>query len=450
MDRRELRVLFGLLFRNADGSAFRPYEYQLDLALPIVSGLSKRIITTMPTRAGKSHILALTTLLLTLERPGQAWNLIAPRQSQARILMNYVIQHLADSKPLRDNLPAPLQGVREVGRLQREVSKERITFQNGSEIRILSAQGSADRLLGFGGNVILDESPLIPDSVYESMILRMLGDSPDSVLVQIGNPVSLNHFYEDWHDPRFLKVRVTWRECVSEGRFSREFVDEQRGALSESYFRVMYEAEFVPDATDALIPFDSISNSVEAELESDDKADSWYELGVDVARGGRDQTVITVARHDEDSNTWVERVVELREKDLMNIVGRVKQLASEYEAQSVKVDDVGLGGGVTDRLRELGVPVVAFNAARRPASPRLYANKKTEEAWRLRQSFVEGRISIPRDHRLVSELRKWTLKIDSSERQKLVDPEDKSPDYADSLLLACVRSGFKVGGARVF
>jgi hypothetical protein len=77
-------------------------------------------------------------------------------------------------------------------------------------------------------------------------------------------------------------------------------------------------------------------------------------LGVDVARFGSDRTVLAVRRGN------VVRVAQsFGGRDLMQTTGAVTELARALTAEhgrkpTVVVDDVGLGGGVTDRLRELG------------------------------------------------------------------------------------------------
>ena len=66
--------------------------------------------------------------------------------------------------------------------------------------------------MGWGGDlVILDESCLITEEVYRSKISRMLGDNPDSMLVEIGNPWNrLNQMWKHWNDPIFTKFHIPY------------------------------------------------------------------------------------------------------------------------------------------------------------------------------------------------------------------------------------------------
>ena len=66
-----------------------------------------------------------------------------------------------------------------------------------------------------------------------------------------------------------------------------------------------------------------------------------------------------------------------------------------------------------------------------------FFNLKTEAAFRLADMMKAGQVSgIPEASRYVLQLRAWTYEIRSDRQLKLIDPEDKSPDYADSLLIA--------------
>ncbi|MHA1344377.1 MAG: DEAD/DEAH box helicase family protein, partial [Promethearchaeota archaeon] len=176
-----LKYLFPLLFR-INNKPFRPYSYQLKIAEPIYYKTQKRIIITATTRAGKTLILALTSILYALKYPNSRILIIAPTYDQAKIMMNYIIQHLFDNEFLLSQIANR--------DLRTEVSKQKITFNNMSTIEIFSAQGEAERLMGIGGDlIIVDESSLVSDEVFRMRISRMLGDNPDSILVEIGNPI---------------------------------------------------------------------------------------------------------------------------------------------------------------------------------------------------------------------------------------------------------------------
>ena len=107
-------------------------------------------------------------------------------------------------------------------------------------------------------------------------------------------------------------------------------------------------------------------------------------LGVDVARYGTDETVV-VARDQQA----VLKVVPRNGLSTMETAGMVQHVAKELGVgpADVFVDDTGVGGGVTDRLRELGMPVTAVLLGGRADDPTRFADKRAECYWRLRESL---------------------------------------------------------------
>jgi hypothetical protein len=106
-------------------------------------------------------------------------------------------------------------------------------------------------------------------------------------------------------------------------------------------------------------------------------------LGVDVARFGSDSTVLAVRRGN------VIRVARSYQgRDLMQTTGEVASLARRLQAEhgrrpTVVIDDVGVGGVVTDRLRELNeFRVVDFNGGRKAFSAD-YPNRRSELWWQF-------------------------------------------------------------------
>jgi hypothetical protein len=131
----------------------------------------------------------------------------------------------------------------------------------------------------------------------------------------------------------------------------------------------------------------------------------------------------------------------------MQLTGAV---VAEYEAQKpedkpdqILVDSIGLGAGVVDRLRELGLPAEGVNVSESPSfSPnQTYANLKAELWYKAKAWFERRDCRIPDDSRLISELATVRYTFTSSGKTKVESKEDikkrglKSPDCADSLIL---------------
>ena len=82
------------------------------------------------------------------------------------------------------------EGLTNLERLKKEVSKKKITLKNNSSIEFksvdLNREGFAVMGLGYD-LIIVEESAEIPDEAY-AKIYRMLLEHPDSMILEIGNP----------------------------------------------------------------------------------------------------------------------------------------------------------------------------------------------------------------------------------------------------------------------
>jgi len=60
------------------------------------------------------------------------------------------------------------------------------------------------------------------------------------------------------------------------------------------------------------------------------------------------------------------------------------------------IDVPGVGGGVVDRLIELGLPVIPYNGGEAPIDKERFVNAHAEDYWTLRELFEAGKsTSIP-------------------------------------------------------
>lgn len=165
-------------------------------------------------------------------------------------------------------------------------------------------------------------------------------------------------------------------------------------------------------------------------------------LAVDCARFGDDETVFTILEN-RSLKLWEETYIEeYRNKDLMWTVGRFIDLKREFDTDIHIVDDIGIGGGVTDRLRELNIPVRAFIANEKAKNEELFANKRSEGFFQVRKLVETNQLKILDNHRLIDQLLTIRYKY-NSKGQKLILSKDelrkegiKSPDMADALMMA--------------
>lgn len=116
-----------------------------------------------------------------------------------------------------------------------------MTLANGS--RIVSLPGDGDTIVGYSGvaMLVIDEAARVPDDLYR-MVRPMLAVS-NGKLVCLSTPYGKRgFFFEEWQGSnRWLRVGVTADECP---RISREFLEEERTALGERWYRQEYLCSF--------------------------------------------------------------------------------------------------------------------------------------------------------------------------------------------------------------
>lgn len=408
---------------------------QAEIVEAIVLRRSRRIVISCMTRYGKTFVVAMAILLFAKFYGHKKIILVAPTDAQAHILRNYVADFIVSSSGFRSFVDLEVSGI---DRIKREVSRKRITFSNGSVLQVLSAEGTGNRLMGFGADLlIVDESCLINPDVYRTKINRMLGDSDDSILVDIGNPWDRDSvMFSHWCDDAFLKIHVDYKVGLVEGRISQSFVDEQRKLLSDNEFKVLYDAEFPMSSEDALIKWEWVQKAL-----VDGPVVNVFDkvfYGLDVAEAGNDLSVLTRVEK-KDGLFQVVDVEFWRKADTMATVDLVKELVRDKKVDKVRVDAIGVGKGVADALRRF-LPVDEVKVGSSPDREKeRFLNQKAQFYWKLRVLFEEGKIKLVKGRnrqKLVDELLKMKYELTSNGKIRIVDPELKSPDFSDSLMLA--------------
>ena len=165
-------------------------------------------------------------------------------------------------------------------------------------------------------------------------------------------------------------------------------------------------------------------------------------MAVDVARYGDDETVFTVIEKVSDINFLHVHQETWRNKSLMETTGKILDLKKELKVDLIIIDDTGLGGGVTDRLKELKYRVQPFNGGEKALNP-MYFNKRSEGFFLLKEMIDNGRLKIIDDFVLSEQLLSVKFKFKSDGVKAIVSKDEmrkdglKSPDRADALCMAC-------------
>lgn len=303
--------------------------------------------------------------------------------------------------------------------------------------------------------VIVDESSGVPRIIFEA--LEGLITNEDSRILAIGNPYAPDsHFanicrpgsiWKTFHISAFDTPAWTGEAVPDVARrslLSKLWVEELKQMLGAEYeaspmWQTKVLGRFPDESDDQVI---SLAHVVAAQLHEVDKETNHPTIGVDVARYGEDETTIWAR--------WgwhFEMLEAFRRKPTTYTAGRVTHWAHELASRDIRVDDDGIGGGVTDILRENGLTVDALRNGASPMDPSRFVDARSEWWWHLRQAFIDREPDIPADDILQAQLTspKWTT--DSKGRIKVESKADMrkrgvpSPDRADGLLYTTASSG---------
>lgn len=406
----------------------------------------KRVQIIASTRYGKSMAVAAGVCIRTSVQPEQ-WALVAGTNEKARIIMEYVVMFSLNNPIIRSQLdPAtPLD------RLRMKKSQDRLVYRRKGEVRVYSAEATkvnqvSKALMGFGSNnVVEDESALIPDKL-QATVMRMLGNQKDNFLVKIGNPFHRNHFLRTWRNGRYYRFFIDYNVALQEGRYSKEFIEEMR---EEPLFDILYGCHFPqPDAVDekGWIPL-LTEEQIRASFVENGAPFGERRLGVDVAGGGRNESVIVMR-----GSNYARIIYKTHDGDTMKLAGNAYTLGNDYQVKPSRVfiDKVGVGKGVVDKLRANSPHYVGISGADKPVDER-FANLRAEMYWRLRQWLLSGG-TLEADEgwlqlaRVKYRVQDGTGKLIIMSKQEMLREGIESPDKADALSLTFARPDIVMEG----
>ena len=331
--------------------------------------------------------------------------------------------------------------------LQTELKLQEDWFSLGLS-PLINVEHEATRFEGYHSPnvlVVIDQAQGINSKLWDVAVSLVTNES--SRILVLGNPASPSGRYYDacrnaelWnkiHIPASCVPNVVEGKEVIPGLISRQWIKDREndwGKDNPLYISKVL-AEFPEEAEDVLILLSWVESAKNRELE----AIGSKGLGVDVARFGEAETVLKVMIGDKNVDTMM-----YRGKDLMKTVGNTIRMMEKWKVPMycVCVDDVGLGGGVTDGLKEEGFVIKPINAGSKADKPDKFVNMGTEMYWEMRDRFKNERMDIPDDEILMGQLTGRKYEITRKGQIKIEGKEDmkkrglKSPDRADALALA--------------
>lgn len=244
------------------------------------------------------------------------------------------------------------------------------------------------------------------DPIYERIVVDEL---PNSIHITANYDVAEKY---GWL-PQAIKDEIEHDKKVNPELYTHKWLGQPLGQVD-----------------DAIIGRDAIMEAMSRTVDDD----GAIEVGVDVARMGSDRTELVKRKGLKEIGRKTYQKLRTTE-----VCDKVEEFVGHDKSILIKVDDTGVGGGVTDDLMRRGYNVMAINFGAKPSDPDKYPNL-ISEAWFYMASIIET-ISLQRDNDLLMELssRKWVM---DSKGRRGVESKDsykkrgyRSPDKADATIL---------------
>lgn len=203
---------------------------------------------------------------------------------------------------------------------------------------------------------------------------------------------------------------------------------EAKKTMTPDEYNRIWEGIPYENADAAIMPRAQVQEAMSRKASTD----GGIVVGADIARFGDDRTVFI-----KRQGLQVVGVKVLHKQDTQAVA---RALADFAEGGKIIIDDTGVGGGVTDKLRDMGVSVVAVNFGAAAMDKRKYPDIISEMWFNL--AGMLGAVGLPNDPELLAELAGRYFKYTQDERRKVESKEEykkrtgkKSPDMADACIL---------------
>ena len=449
-----VRNVFGFPDLDEQLMGWDIYPWQIEVMQAYQRG-EKRISIRSGHGVGKTTVLVWIVMHQLLFRCPQRTAVTAPSEKQ---LFN---AFWADFRVWHARLPEHLRNLISVkadrAELIRSPGESYVTIATARKEQPEALQGvhSPGWVL-----LIADESSGVHDAVFEAAGGSMAGHNCTTILT--GNPVRGSGFFHKTHTSL---SDMWWTRRVScfdvPETVSRDYIEMVRRTYGEgsNAYRVRVLGEFPVKDDDTIIPFDLVEASFDRDIRVDPNATVVW--GLDCARFGDDRSALAKRQTHE----LFEPVKFWHKLDTMQLAGRIKfewdMTPLHLRPLEICVDAIGIGAGVADRLRQLGLPARDVMVSEMPAAVNTerFRDLRTE-LWFEGLRWFQGRnVKIPDYYRrpeqeddLVGELTSVRYKFLPAGKITVESKEEmkkrglRSPDLADAFLLTFASTAAVLAG----
>lgn len=336
--------------------------------------------------------------------------------------------------------------------------------------------------------LIVDEAEGVPDPIYDA--ITAITTTAHAQLLLLGNPTTNSGafrraFHQERHTYKTITIsaldspNLTANHPIIPGLVTPQWVKERQQiwGINNPLYQSRVLGQFPDQTPDTLIPLSLIEAAIYNQYALDaagdgdttaaldtldaaaadttaaadpEPADADAEppqldpnapitLGIDIARFGSDHSVI-LQRH----GNIITHIQTYTNINTMQLAGHIAHTIRASQPLQTCIDEIGIGAGVIDRLQEQGLGIHPINVSKPSINDekRLFANRRAQTYWQLRELFETRQIRIPNHPQLLGQLAALRYTYDSSGRLLIESKEQirrrglPSPDHADALMLS--------------
>lgn len=286
---------------------------------------------------------------------------------------------------------------------------------------------------------VVDEASGVPDEVFE--VMRGALTEQNARVVMTSNPTKVTGYFYDTHmsdGARNMWTRLHF-SCLDSPLVSTKYVEQMKEEYGEGsdVYRVRVLGEFPRASITQFIPIDIVEEAQKrgAVLKRENFSYAPVILGADVSYFGDDRSALFLRQ-----GLYAELLWEGRNIDTKEYADLIARFAFELKHDRVFVDVTGVGAGVVDSLRGMGVSVTGVSSASASSRGELH-NKRMEMWWNMKEWLSEGGC-IPNNVSLKEDLvaPEFTYSLNTGKmllesKQSMKARKVRSPDLADALAL---------------
>lgn len=252
-----------------------------------------------------------------------------------------------------------------------------------------------------------------------------------------------------------IRIRAEDTPNIIEGRevipglITQEIVEDLVAEWGEEspMFQASVRAEFPDSLSDTIISWQLAEKARARRV----KAIGEKVAAIDVARGGLDLSVLAERQGMFSKFIWKHRA---RKADgekvrLTELAGKLQiYLEENPDVSRLMIDDVGIGGGLTDIMMETEFEdkIVEFRGGDKASNEKRFVDQNAECWWAMREAYNHG-LQAPDDDTLAEQVAGRKYIIQGDRRIALQKKEElaKSPDEADALAMTFMDTGPRPG-----